>query len=179
MHTGELCHLAKPETEKAVSPTFGFQHLKRKQGIVIDGVDNHLHQMDSVRFDFYLLCGEDTHSNIDEPFHTAVDMSSEAQHHRLRELAGTYTLNAPLDLLCEHVRNHGKKSLDVFRLLDQGSDTILNEIVEGGKHILKIVFCASFKSVVNKLKGLPHLGGNVLCSKCTAVDDLEGFVVKI
>lgn len=150
-------HATEPQTEESVGPTLGLKHLKREERVVVDSVDDHLHEVDLVALDLDVLRSEDGHSHDNEALDTVVDVATEAQHHSLGKLAGTLSLDAALDIVAEHVGNHRVQSLYVLGLLDKMRGSKLDKVVEGRQHILEIVLATSLEGGVDELEGLPHV----------------------
>ena len=178
VNAAEGVHVAKPQAEEPVCPALGLEDLKGEKRVVVDGIDNHLHQVNSGGLDFDVLGGEDVHRHGDEALNTLVNVTLQAQHHSLGKFASAYPLKS-LNIIVKHTANHRIQGVDVVGGLDQLRGTILNNVVESGEHILQIVLGTSFKCYVNQLERLPHVGGNALGCKGAAVDDLENFVIQV
>src|SRR5690606_30435600 len=48
---GEGRHAPEPQAEELVRPALGLEDLEGEVGVVVDGVDDHLHQVDLVRLE--------------------------------------------------------------------------------------------------------------------------------
>lgn len=179
MNTGERSHAAKPEAEKAVCPTLVLKNLECKEGVVVNGVDHQLHEVNTVALDLDILVAKDAHSNVDEALNAAVNLSLQTEHHSLGELAGTYPLNSTLDAIREHISYHRIKSLGVLRLLGKLRSTKLDKVIQSRQHIFQVVLSTSLERSVNQLEGLPHSGRDGLGGKRAAIDDLKDLVIKI
>lgn len=172
-------HAAEPQAEEAVGPTLGLKDLEGEKGVVVDGVNDHLHQVNAVALDLDVLAGQNVHGHVDEALDTAVDLATQAEHHGLSQLASTYPLDASLDAIREHISDHRVESLGVLGLLGQLRSTKLDKVIKCRKHILQVVLGAGLEGGVDELKGLPHGGGNGLGSESAAIDNLENLVVEI
>ncbi len=178
--TAKRRHAAEPQAEEAIRPPLGLQNLKTQKRVIMDGVDDHLDQINLVALGLDVgLSRQNIHSHGDEALDILVNVSTQTKHKSLSQLAGAYSLDSTLTNVREHVRNHLIESLDVFRLLDQLGGTILNKVVESRQHILKVELGARFESRMNQLESLPHVRRDGLGSEGAAVDDFECFVIKV
>ncbi|GKT66592.1 hypothetical protein ColTof3_13931 [Colletotrichum tofieldiae] len=176
---GEVGHAAKPQAEEPVRPALGLEDVQGEDRVVVDRVDDELHEVDLVSLDLDILCSENVHGELDESQHVVVDVATEVQHHGLGQLAGANAVNATDLVIVEHVGDHGEESLDVLGLLHQLASTVLNKVVQSRQHVLQVELGAGLESSVDELESLPHGGRDALGSKCAAVNDLEHFVVEI
>jgi hypothetical protein len=179
VNASERIHATKPQTEELIGPVLGFQDLKRQHRVVVDGVDDHLHEMDLVGLELDLLAGEHIHSHGYKAVNALVDVTRQAQHHGLSKLAGAYPINAANLGVGEHVGDHSVQRLHILRLLKELRHAKVNEVVKRWKHVLKIELSSRLEGGVNELKSLPHGWGNSLGGEGAAVNDLENLVVEI
>lgn len=179
MYAGERFHTAEPQAEELVGPALCLQDVESQEGVVVDGVNDHLHEVDLVRLDRDFLSAQNVHSDSDEAVNAIVDMATEAEHHGFGELAGANAVNTSNPVLHEHVRHHREQSLDVFWLVDKLRGTELHKVVQGREHVLEVQLSTGLKGGMDKLKCLPHDGGDPLSRERAAIDDLEHFVVQI
>lgn len=76
MNTSKRIHATKPQTKEFVGPALLLKHLQCEDRVIVDGVDDHLHQMDLVGLDLgFLRCCEDSHGHSDEPADTVVNVT--------------------------------------------------------------------------------------------------------
>jgi hypothetical protein len=83
VNTGERCHAAEPKAEEAVCPALVLKNLECKEGVVVNRVDHHFHEVNAVALDLDILVAKDTHGNVDEALNAAVNLSLQAEHHSL------------------------------------------------------------------------------------------------
>jgi hypothetical protein len=179
VYPGERVHTPEPEAEELVGPTIALENLQGENGVVIDGVDDHFHQVDPVRLDLYLGRTQHTHRHVDESMDALVNVTPEAQHHCLSELAGADSVDTANFTVDKHIRDHLEQGSHVLGVLHELRGAILDEVVKCGQHVLEVQLSAGLEGGMDELKSLPHDGRDLLGRKGAAVNDLENFVVKI
>lgn len=130
VNASEGAHASEPQAEEPVRPALGLKNLESKNGVVVDGVDDHLHQVDPVALHLDILSGKDAHRHDDEPLDTAVNLSTQTQHHSLGQFASADPLDSALDAVCKHIGNHRVKCLGILGLLGELWGTELNKVVQ-------------------------------------------------
>ncbi|KAI6763607.1 hypothetical protein HG531_012995 [Fusarium graminearum] len=147
MNTSKCRHAAEPEAEEAVCPALVLKNLKSKKRVVVDGVDHHLHQVNTIALDLDILVGQNGHGNVDESLNAAVDLPLQAKHHGLSQLTSAYSLDSSLNTVGEHVSDHGEKSLSSWQ------------------HVLEFAIVSNLALLLEKLANDPHISVSELLAK--------------
>lgn len=135
MDATEVVDVREPHAEKLIRPSLGFQHLKTENGVVVDGVDDHLHQVDAVRLSPGLPGVDGSHGHFNEERDELVNMATEIEHESLRKLASANPIHTANLVIAEDVLHHSDNGREVSRSLNQCLRTIRNVVVKGRQHV--------------------------------------------
>ncbi|KAI7277211.1 ARM repeat-containing protein [Hortaea werneckii] len=142
-------------------------------------VDDHLHQMNPVRLHLQLVVGQNRHGKSNELWHVVVDATPQIQHHDLCKFASANSIHTTNLLVSEDGADHIHRSFEVRSGLHQMRRTVVDEVLQGGQHVLQIELGTALESFMDELVGSPHSRRNDLGRKCTRVDDFKDFIVQV
>jgi hypothetical protein len=106
-----------------------------KSRVVVDGVDDDLHQMNLKGFNLRLFVGEDLHSQRDELGDVIVDVSTHVEHDYLCEFAATDTIDASNLVILENRPDHIDDCVKIWAVLNQCLGSIVDKVLQSGQHV--------------------------------------------
>lgn len=106
MHPFEAVNAREPGAEELVRPAMGFENLETENWVVVDGIDDHLHEMDLVGLGPCLTSVNDAHCQLNKEGDVLVNASPEVQHDRLCQFASAYPIDTTNLLVPEDVLDH-------------------------------------------------------------------------
>lgn len=176
---GEAVDAGEPQAEKLVGPAVRFQHLEGQAGVVVESVDDHLHEVDAVALDLDIVVCEDSHGERDKLGHVIVNVAAKVEHEGFGELAAADAVDASDLVVLEDCADHVDNGSQVLRVLDESIPAVVDKVLESREHVFEVELGTRLEGGVDELKGAPHGGRDDLGGKGAAVDNLKDFIVEI
>lgn len=131
MNPSEVVDVGEPGAEELVRPALGLKYLDGKQWVVINSVDDHLHQVDPIRFSPRLAVVDNVHCKLDEDRNILVNIAAKVEHDGLRKLAAAYSVDTAHFVVVENIFHHADDGSEISWVLDQVLCAIGDEVVKG------------------------------------------------
>lgn len=138
MHTAEVVNVGEPSAEELVGPALRLKDVKTENRVVVDSVDDHLHQVEAVRLGASLLGVDHSHGELNEERNVLVDVTTEVEHKGLGEFAATDTVYAADLVIAEDILNHSNDGAQICWVLNQHIGAVRDVVVESRQHIWEI-----------------------------------------
>jgi len=135
VNSGEVIDAREPETEELVRPAVCLEHVQCQGGVVVDGVDDHFHEMYPQGLNFGFIVHEDVHGESNELWDVVINMATHVEHDDLSQLAAADAINAANLVVLEDRSDHVDDGIEVLPVLDQSWGTVVDEVLERGKHV--------------------------------------------
>ena len=135
MHSREVVDAGEPQAEELVCPAIRLEYMERQSRVVVDTVDDHLHQMNTQRLDLWLVVSQDLHGKREELRDVIIDVSAHIQHNDFSKLATTNTIDTSNLVVFEDGANHVDHSLKVSSVLHKGLGSVVDEVFQSRQHI--------------------------------------------
>lgn len=100
MHAVEVLNVAKPQREEFISPAMALKELQCCTGVIVDAIDDHLHEVNAIGLDF-IGSSEALHGDLDKLGEVLVSVAAEIEHDGFGELAAADAVHGTETLIGE------------------------------------------------------------------------------
>ena len=135
MNSRKVVDAGEPQAEELVCPTIGLEDVESKGRVVVDTVDDDLHQMDAEGLDLGLIVSQHLHSKPKELWDIVVDVTAHVEHDDLGKLASADAVNTSDLVVLEDGANHVDHSVKVSPVLDKGLSSVVDEVLQSRQHV--------------------------------------------
>lgn len=157
VHALEVLNVGKPEGEELVGPVVVLEDLECDGGVVVDAVDDHLHEVKAIRLHAYFGGGgEEGHGGLDEAGEVLVGVATKGEEDGLRQLAAADAVYGAKAVMRKDGVDDGDNSLEVSSVLLEHLGAVGDIVVEGREHVLDVDLGTVVEGLVHEFKHHPH-----------------------
>ena len=109
--------------------------VERQSGVIVDAVDDNLHQVNAKRLDLWLVVGQDLHSEREELWDKFIGVAAHVEHDDLSKLATADAVDTSDLVVLENGADHVNHSVEIGSVLHKCLSSVVNEILKSGQHI--------------------------------------------
>jgi hypothetical protein len=113
----EVVDAREPQAEELVRPAVALEHMERERRVVVDAVDDDLHEMNAEGLDLGFIVGKDLHRKRKELWNVVIDMTTHVEHDDLSQLATANAVNTANLVIVKDGANHVNHSIKVGTVL--------------------------------------------------------------
>lgn len=135
MNSCKVVDAREPQAEELVCPTIALEDMESKSRVVVDAVDDDLHQVNAKGLNLRLIVSQHLHSKRKELRDVVVDMTAHVKHDDLSKLATTDAVNASDLVVLEDGANHVDHSVKVSSVLDEGLGSVVDKVLQSRQHV--------------------------------------------
>jgi hypothetical protein len=130
VYSSEVLNAREPQAKELVCPAIALKHMQCQRGIVVDGVDDDLHQVNLQRLDLGLIVRQDLHGQRDELGNVVVNVATHVEHDDLGKLTAADSIDTSNLVVFENGSNHIDDCVEVRAVLDQCLGSIVDKILK-------------------------------------------------
>jgi hypothetical protein len=109
--------------------------VERQSGVIVDAVDDNLHQVNAKRLDLWLVVGQDLHGEREELWDELIGVAAHVQHDDLSKLATADAVDTADLVILENGADHINHSVEVSPVLHECLGSVVDEVLQSGQHI--------------------------------------------